>query len=91
VGYCYRRAGECKELAELATSPSDKAFYMEREQGWLLLARSYELQDRSALFAKEHQCGRQRSRLPRSCPCCAGSKAKLLVANIDLYQLWACC
>jgi hypothetical protein len=47
VALCYRRAGECKELAELATSPNDKAFYLERERGWLLLARSYELDDRS--------------------------------------------
>src|SRR5690242_14543896 len=54
VAYCYRRAGECKELADLAAAPNDKAFYIEREQGWLLLARSYELQNRSALFAKEH-------------------------------------
>ena len=64
IRYCYRRAGECRELAELATSPSDIAFYIEREEGWLLLARSYELQDRTALFAKEldrrkrHRSGR---------------------------------
>ena len=53
VGYCYRRAGECRELAEVATSPGDKAFYSERERNWLVLARSYDLQDSAGLFTRE--------------------------------------
>jgi hypothetical protein len=44
--YCYRRAGECRELAALGTTPIDKTSYTEREQGWLLLERSYEFSDR---------------------------------------------
>jgi hypothetical protein len=38
VADCYRRAAECKELAEIAQNPKDRAFYLEREQGWLSLA-----------------------------------------------------
>jgi hypothetical protein len=33
VAYCYRGAGECRELAALARTPIDKTFYTEREQG----------------------------------------------------------
>jgi hypothetical protein len=71
VGYCHRRAGECRELVKLATSPSDKTLYIEREQNWLMLARSYELQERTALFAKElPRPGRYRSGAAPSCPSC---------------------
>src|SRR3954451_9466860 len=72
VSYCYRRAGECRHLAELATGPSDKAFYTEREQSWLLLARSYELQERTGLFVNElYRSNQPRSVLAPSCPSCA--------------------
>jgi hypothetical protein len=72
VTYCFRRAGECRELAELATSPSDKTFYIEREQSWLVLARSYELQDRTGLFVKEvYRSPQRRSEPAPTCPGCA--------------------
>jgi hypothetical protein len=72
IAYCYRRAGECKELATLATSPADKDFYLEREQGWLLLARSYEFSDRAGLFINEVQHMRKRDRSHTAiCPACA--------------------
>jgi len=72
IAYCHRRAGECRELAALAISPSDKAFYIEREEGWLLLARSCDLHERTSLFAQELQ-RRQRHRSGRAhyCPSCA--------------------
>jgi len=72
VGYCYRRASECRELAELTTSPSDKAFYIERERGWLLLAHSYGLQERTNLFTNELPSREwRRNALAPSCPSCA--------------------
>jgi hypothetical protein len=72
VGYCYRRASECRELAELTTSPSDKAFYIERERGWLLLAHSYDLQERTDLFTNELPSReRDRNELAPNCPDCA--------------------
>jgi hypothetical protein len=72
VGYCYRRSGECRELAELATSSIDKAFYIEREEGWLLLARSYELQQKAGLFVGElKRPERPRSAHGPRCPGCA--------------------
>ena len=71
VAYCYRRAGECKKFAELATSPSDKAFYSDRERCWLLLALSSELQDTADLFARELQIWRRHRRgLGSNCPDC---------------------
>ena len=45
VADCLRRAAECNELALLSTDPSDQQFYLEREQAWLTLARSYELSE----------------------------------------------
>jgi hypothetical protein len=45
VADCYRRAAECKELAEIAQNPKDRAFYLEREQGWLSLAQSYQVSE----------------------------------------------
>jgi hypothetical protein len=71
VAYCYRRAGECRELAALATTLIDKTFYTEREQGWLLLARSYEFSDRAGLVIDElYRRGRKHAQ-PGSCPACA--------------------
>ena len=71
VAYCYRRAGECRELAALATNPTDKTFHTEREQGWLRLARSYELSERVGLVVNEiYRRGRSRARAA-SCPACA--------------------
>ena len=75
VRCCYRRAGECRELAELTTTPIDQAFYLDREQSWLLLARSYELQDRTGLFVDELQRrGRLRRGLTPICPDCEAPK-----------------
>jgi hypothetical protein len=55
VADCYRRAEECRELAELAIGESDRQFYIEREQAWLKLARSYELSERVGRVSNELQ------------------------------------
>jgi len=46
VADCHRRAAECGELAALSTNERDREFYLEREQAWLTLARSYELSEK---------------------------------------------
>ncbi len=46
ITHCYYRAAECRELAARCVSPCDREFYVEREQAWLTLARSYEFQER---------------------------------------------
>jgi hypothetical protein len=72
IAYCYRRAGECRELAEISTSPSDKVLYLERERGWLLLARSYQLSDSAGSFVNELRSRLQfRGIATPTCPGCA--------------------
>src|SRR3954470_7350254 len=74
-----------------ATSPSDKAFYIEREQNWLLLARSYELHERTALFAKElPRPGRHRSGPAPSCPSCM-TPTRICWFHTGLHRLWVRC
>jgi hypothetical protein len=71
IANCYRRAAECSELAALSTNEGDRQFYIEREQSWLKLARSYELSERISRVTTEAQ---RRNRLLRTaapnCPCC---------------------
>jgi hypothetical protein len=53
IAHCYFRATECRERAERSVSPADRRFYLEREQAWLTLARSYELQERISRMVNE--------------------------------------
>ena len=46
ISHCYYRAAECSARAARSVSPADREFYIEREQAWLTLARSYEFQER---------------------------------------------
>ena len=46
ISHCHFRAAECRERATRCVSPTDQEFYIEREQAWLTLARSYEFQER---------------------------------------------
>ena len=46
ISHCYFRATECREHAARCVSPADREFYIEREEAWLTLARSYEFQER---------------------------------------------
>jgi hypothetical protein len=47
---CLRRAEECRRLAEAALIESTKTDYLEMEQRWLNLARSYEFSERLSRF-----------------------------------------
>jgi len=53
IAHCYFRATECRERAGRSVSPADRRFYVEREQAWLTLARSYELQERIGRMVNE--------------------------------------
>jgi len=46
IAHCHRRAAECRELAVRYASAIDREYYVEREQAWLKLARSYESRQR---------------------------------------------
>lgn len=77
IANCYRRAAECRERAENAVNDSDRKFYLDREQDWLKLARSYELSERVSRIVSELQRHRRSTRqqpvrkaVP-NCPSCA--------------------
>jgi len=53
IAHCYFRATECKEHAARSGSPTDRRFYVEREQAWLTLARSFEVQERIGRMVNE--------------------------------------
>jgi hypothetical protein len=40
---CYRRAGEARRMADAATSPFERADFLDVEKRWLSLARSLQL------------------------------------------------
>jgi hypothetical protein len=52
VNDCYRRADECRERAERASSPSSEAMFRKLEQQWLELARSCELDESAYRLAE---------------------------------------
>ena len=65
VSECYRRADECREHAERASSPSSKAMFRKLEKQWLDLARSCELDESAYRLGKvARYFGDKRSRLP---------------------------
>ena len=49
---CLRRAEECKRLSKTALSTSAIKDYLDMEQRWLNLARSYEFAERLSDFTK---------------------------------------
>src|SRR5262245_58295199 len=60
VAECYRRAAECKELAERSNSLEDRQLYLEREAGWLTLARRLQLSESVGSFLQELERKRRR-------------------------------
>jgi len=47
VANCYQHAAECAERAGSCADADVRTFYLEREEAWLLLARSYERSERA--------------------------------------------
>jgi hypothetical protein len=72
VAHCYRRAAECRELAE--HRETEREFYLEREQAWLTLARSFEFSERVGRALNERQrqklCNRPATQCISSAPKC---------------------
>jgi hypothetical protein len=47
---CYERAAECRRSAEAAADPMVRAKYLNLENRWLRLARSYEFIEQLAAY-----------------------------------------
>src|SRR5258708_4819421 len=47
VANCYQHAAECAERAGSCADGDIRTFYLEREEAWLLLARTYERSERA--------------------------------------------
>src|SRR5262245_1278760 len=56
---CLRRAEECKRLSKTALSLSAIQDYLDMEQRWLKLARSYEFTERLSRFTEPFRKGAQ--------------------------------
>jgi len=69
VADCYRRAAECRELADRSGNEKDRAFYLEREQSWVRLALSYQFSERLGRTIDELE-NRRGVILTRACPTC---------------------
>ena len=61
VAECYRRAAECKELAERSNGSEDRQLYLEREAGWLALAGRLQLSYSVGTFLQELERKRRRT------------------------------
>jgi len=59
---CLHRAEECKRLSQTALTPSAIKDYLEMEQRWLALARSYEFAQRLSRFTKAAQEAKKQPR-----------------------------
>jgi hypothetical protein len=56
---CLRRAEECRQLSKTALSQSAIQDYLNMEQRWLNLARSYEFTERLSRYTGRSCKGRQ--------------------------------
>jgi hypothetical protein len=64
VRQCHLHAEHCAHQASIQTDPKMKDDFLEMEQRWLTLARSYEFTERLADFSDETK--RQIDKLPKS-------------------------
>jgi hypothetical protein len=53
VAFCHKRASESRARADNASTQIDRLQYLDIERQWMLLARSYEISERVALFTDE--------------------------------------
>jgi hypothetical protein len=66
VANCYQRAAECAERAGTCKNAEMREFYIERENAWIKLARSYQFSERLA-----RQFGELKSKRLRDWPATA--------------------
>lgn len=64
VRECHRHAEHCAWQASVQADPKLKESYLEMEQRWLALARSYEFTERLSDFSDERK--RRVDKLPRN-------------------------
>jgi hypothetical protein len=57
---CLSRATHCRDLAQVAADPQNRAEYLKTEKSWLRLADSYQFSERLSLFVTD----RERTRKP---------------------------
>jgi hypothetical protein len=57
---CLRRAEECQRLSKTSLTPSAIKDYLDMEQRWLKLARSYEFAERLSRFTKPFRTRQQK-------------------------------
>jgi len=53
IAACYQKAGDCRARAERSLDAAQRKHYLEAERRWLLLAKSYEMQQRLTHFTAE--------------------------------------
>jgi hypothetical protein len=53
IAECYGHARECQECAKQALDATAQSEFLEMEQRWIMLARSYELSERISNFQAE--------------------------------------
>ena len=53
IRQCYEHAEGWARQAKAASDEKQRVYYLSREEGWLKLARSYELRERLTLFINE--------------------------------------
>jgi len=75
VADCYHRASECRAKANATFNEALNKEYVNMEHGWLILARSYELNDRLTDYVNEAErrlgLGREQTAIQRiRCPEC---------------------
>src|SRR5262245_46843461 len=79
VAHCYQRAAQCSELATQTDDSERRAYLLERERSWLLLARSYEVSDSTTLFLNEMRGRIFPKPLRQNLPTCSSCDLKLEV------------
>lgn|SRR5262245_4805821 len=82
IAHCYFRAAECRKLAERSEDLRDQQFYLEREQAWFSLARSYEFQERLGRMLQERRRPRRYHSTRRNI-CTAMKPPKCLTCCIE--------
>jgi len=86
VADCYQHAVECAERAGTCANADMRAFYLEREEAWLLLARTYERSERAGQRLGEPKSKSVRNWAAtvarvRNCPSC---KVETTVSSFGL-------
>jgi hypothetical protein len=81
VRHCYENAEKCARQGQAIRDEKLRADYLRLEQGWLKLARSYELRHRLTLFINE--AARRKNDLNQNIPPLAAQNKKMVWQSIS--------